>query len=96
MALVDWDNFDLEPLTRELRYGVGGPDGEKMIWALERSVEIARIDPDLLNYMLAAAACLLAHQTGESPRSVLAAFARRSIPDHEWRERYAVLFAASR
>jgi hypothetical protein len=94
VALVDWDNFDIEPLTRELRCGVGGPDGEKMIWAFERTLEIARIDPDLLSYVLAAAACLLAHQAGESPGMVLAAFARRSVPDREWRERYAGLFPA--
>ena len=91
---VDWDNFDPESLFRELRDGLGGPDGEKMIWAFEQALGVARIDPDLLNHLLAAAACLLAHAHGESPRAVLAAFARRSISDREWSERYAVLFPA--
>ena len=94
MPTVDWDNFDPESLFRELRDGLGGPDGEKMIWAFEQALGVARIDPDLLNHHLAAAACLLAHAHGESPRAVLAAFARRSISDREWSERYAVLFPA--
>lgn len=93
MTDVDWDNLDLESITRELRENVGGPDGEKMIWAFEQARGVARIDPDLLNYVLAAVACLLAHSTDESPRAVLEAFARRSISDQEWRERYAVLFS---
>jgi hypothetical protein len=91
VAIVDWDNLDLEPLTHELREGVGGPDGEKMIWAFEQALGIARIDPDLLNYILAAAACLLAHEADDSPRAVLDAFSRRSISDCEWHERYAGL-----
>ncbi|HXV33746.1 MAG TPA: hypothetical protein VD769_07030 [Gaiellaceae bacterium] len=93
MAAVDWDDFDLEPLARELRENVGGPDGEKMVWAFEQALRVARIDPDLLNYALAAVACLLAHSSGEPPRVVLDAFSRRSVPDGEWRDRYAVLFS---
>jgi hypothetical protein len=89
---VDWDTFDLEPLTQELRAGVGGPDGEKMLWAFERTLGIARIDPDLLNYVLAAATCLLAHSSAESPRDVLDAFSRRAVTDREWHARYAELF----
>ena len=74
--------------------GSGAPIGEKMIWAFEQALGVARVDPDLLNHLLASAACLLAHAHGESPRAVLAAFARRSISDREWSERYAVLFSA--
>ena len=81
MPTVDWDNFDHESLFRELRDGHGGPDGEKMIWAFEQALGVARIDPDLLNHLLAATACLLAHTNGESPRAVFAAFARRSISE---------------
>ena len=92
MVTVNWDNFDLEALTEELRNGQGGPDGEKMIWAFEQALGVARIDPDLLNHLLAATACLLAHSTDSSPRDVLQAFARRSIPDREWHDRYAGLF----
>lgn len=94
MVNVDWDSFDLEPLTQELREGVRGPDGEKMVWAFEQALGVARIDPDLLDYLLAAAACLLAHSSDTSPRDVLEAFARRSIPDSEWHDRYARLFSS--
>jgi hypothetical protein len=92
---VDWDEFDLGPLAEELRESVGGPDGEKMVWAFEQALGVARIDPDLLNYLLAAAACLLAHSSDASPRDVLESFARRSIPESEWRDRYARLFSNS-
>ncbi len=94
MARVDWDDFDFDPLVRELRECVGGPDGEKMIWALEQAVGVARIDPELLDYMLAAVTCLLARVTDRSPRDVLEAYARRSISDEEWHERYSGLFPA--
>jgi hypothetical protein len=93
VATVDWDNLELEKLVRELRENVGGPDGEKMVWAFERALSVARIDPGLLDYVLAAVVCLLAHSTGETPRAVLEAFFRRSISDREWRERYVELFA---
>jgi hypothetical protein len=94
VATVDWDDFDFDPLVRELRERVGGPDGEKMIWALEQAVGVARIDPELLDYMLAAVTCLLAHHTDSAPREVLEAFARRSVSEDEWRRRYAELFPA--
>jgi hypothetical protein len=94
VATVDWDDFDFDPLVRELRERVGGPDGEKMIWALEQAVGVARIDPELLDYMLAAVACLLARATDRPPREVLEAYARRSVSDDEWRRRYAELFPA--
>lgn len=91
MPALDWDDLDLERITRELREAVGGPDGEKMIWAFEQALGIARIDPDLLDYVLAAVVCLLAYSTEETPRAVLDAFSRRSISDREWRDRYAAL-----
>lgn len=95
MTIVDWDHFDFEPLVRELREGVGGPDGEKMLWALEQAISVARIDPELLDYVLGAVVCLLARSTDRSPRAVLDTFSRRSVSDREWRDRYAELFPAS-
>ena len=89
---MDWDSLDLEDLVRELRENVGGPDGEKMIWAFEQAIRVARIDPDLLEYMLAAVVCLLARSSDVTPRAVLEDFFRRSITDQEWRERYMTLF----
>lgn len=94
MATVDWHDFDFDPLVCELRERVGGPDGEKMIWAFEQAVGVARIDPELLEYVLAAATCLLARATDRSPRDVLDAFFRRSVSDAEWHDRYSRLFPA--
>jgi len=95
VTAVDWDDFDFEPLVQELREGVGGPDGEKMIWAFEQALAVARIDPELLEYVLAAVVCLLARSTDQPPRAVLEAFCRRSVSNREWRERYVDLFPAA-
>jgi hypothetical protein len=92
MTDMDWDRLELDDLVRELRENVGGPDGEKMIWAFEQAIRVARIDPELLEYMLAAVVCLLARSSDDSPRAVLEDFFRRSITDQEWRERYLPLF----
>jgi hypothetical protein len=45
----------------------------------------------LLDYLLAAAVCLIAHAECETPRTVLEQVFRRSVTDHEWRHRYAPL-----
>jgi hypothetical protein len=95
VTIVYWDEFDFELLERELRDGVGGPDGEKMLWAFEQAVAVARVDPALLDYMLAAVVCLLAHSSDRTPRAVLDAFSRRSVSDDEWRDRYADLFPSA-
>ncbi|MGH8875338.1 MAG: hypothetical protein ACRDVM_08845 [Acidimicrobiia bacterium] len=93
MKTIDWDRFDMSPLLAELREGVGGPDGEKAIWAFEQALRTARIDRDLLDYLLVAAVCLIARAEDVSPRDVLEAFFRRSVPDEEWRRRYRPLLA---
>jgi hypothetical protein len=89
---MDWDRFELSGLAREIRASGKPADAEKMIWAFEEAVRVARIDPDLLSYQLAAITCLIARLDGESPRDVLEAFFRRSIPDDDWRERFLPLF----
>jgi hypothetical protein len=89
---VDWDGVELEPLARVLRAHRSGPDAERMIWAFEEALRVARLDPELLSYLLAATTCLLARLDDCAPRDVLEAFFRRSIPDEEWRERYLPLF----
>ena len=88
----DWDAFDLDWLAAVLRSHGDGPDAERMIWAFEEALRVARLDPELLSYVLAATTCLLARLDGCSPRDVLEAFFRRSIPDDEWRGRYLPLF----
>jgi hypothetical protein len=55
-------------------------------------VRVARIDEELLSYLLAALTCLLARLDDVTPRDVLEAFFRRSISDQEWRDRYLPLF----
>jgi hypothetical protein len=92
MAPIDWDTFDTEELFLELRDAADGPDGEKMIWAFEEALRVARLDDGLLDYMLAATTCLLARVNGCAPRDVLELFFRRAISNVEWHERYRPLF----
>jgi hypothetical protein len=88
---MDWDRFDLEPLAEQIRLSRDGPDGERTIWALEQALDAARIDEQLLEYLLTASVCLLARVADCSPRTVLEEFFRRSVPDEVWRERFLPL-----
>jgi hypothetical protein len=92
-VMVDWNSFDVEELTRALRAHLNGPDAEKLIWAFEEAVEVARIDDELLSYLVVASLCLLARVDESSPRTVLEAFFRRSVSDEDWRRTYLPLFA---
>jgi hypothetical protein len=92
MSSLDWDGFDIDELAGELRRHAPGPDAERMIWAFEEAVRVARIDEELLSYMLAAITCLVARLDDVTPRDVLETFFRRSITDQEWRDRYLPLF----
>jgi hypothetical protein len=89
---VDWDEFTLEHLAAELRDDLGGPEAERMIFAFEEALRVARADEELLPHLLAATTCLLAHLERTTPRGVLETFFRRSVSDQEWRERYVPLF----
>jgi hypothetical protein len=93
VTVVDWHSIDLEELTRELRGNLNGPDADKLIWAFERAVEVARTDDDLLSYLAVAILCLLARLDESSPRSVLESFFRQSVTDEDWRRTYLPLFA---
>jgi hypothetical protein len=88
-----WDDLDLTALHRELRNALPAPEAEKMIWAFERALSVARVDGDLLRYLLAATASLVARAEDSSPRDVFEAFFRRSVSDEEWRDRYAGLLS---
>ena len=92
MESVDWHSFDLDGLAAEVRAQGPRPDAERMVWAFEEALRVARFDPEMLAYLLAALTCLLARVDDCSPRDVLEAFFRRSIPDEEWRGRYLPLF----
>jgi hypothetical protein len=91
MQGLDWHGLDLEKLARELRSTLPPAEAEKMVWAFEQAVEVARIDGDLLRYLLAATASLVARAEGSSPRAVFEAFFRRSVSDEDWHDRYAEL-----
>ena len=93
MTVVDWESFDLDEFTRELRGSLSGPDADNLISAFELAVEVARIDDEMLSYLVVAIVCLLARMDESSPRSVLEAFFRRSVTDEAWRKTYLPLFA---
>jgi len=88
---LDWHELDLETLAQELRSTLPAAEAEKMVWAFEQALRVARIDDDLLRYLLAATASLVARVEDSTPRAVFEAFFRRSVSDDEWRERYAGL-----
>jgi hypothetical protein len=93
MRGVDWHELDLAALASELRSTLPPAEAEKMVWAFEQAVGVARIEGDLLRYLLAATAALIARVEDSSPRTIFEAFFRRSISDDEWRDRYAGLIA---
>ena len=89
---MDWDGFTLENLASELHNDLSGPEAERMIFAFEETLRVARTDEELLPHLLAATTCLLAHVEGTTPRGILETFFRRSVSDQVWRERYVPLF----
>ena len=82
----------MERLASALREDPGGAEGERMVWAFEQALRVARHGDELLPHFLAATTCLLARAHNETPRTVLEAFFRRSASDDVWRERYLPLF----
>ena len=88
---MDWDNIDPSALFEQIREHFIGPDAERMIWSFERALDAARVDSSLLDYLLVATACLIAHAQRVTPRTVLEQYFRRAVPDDVWRERYATL-----
>jgi hypothetical protein len=92
MSLFNWEDFNLDRLTAELREDPGGAEGERMIWAFEEALRVARGGSDLLPHFLAATTCLIARSEETTPRGVLEAFFRRSASDEVWRSRYLPLF----
>ena len=91
MPGIDWHQVNLETLADELRATLPPSEAEKMVWAFEQALEVARIDGDLLRYLLAAVASLVARAEESSPREVFETFFRRSVSDEDWRDRYAGL-----
>jgi hypothetical protein len=91
---VDWSAVDPSRLFEVIRDQTTPPDAERMVWALERVLEGARIDPQVLDHLAAASICALAYRDGETPRDVLDRLFRRAVPDARWRDDYASLLTA--
>lgn len=89
---MDWGDFDLDPLKAELRRDCSPSDSERMVYAFERALALARVDPELLPHLFAATACLLARAEGVSPRTVLESYFRRAVSDEQWQRVYLPLF----
>lgn len=92
-VVVDWDELDIERLASEIRSEQPAPDAEKTIWAFEEVLRIARLDPELLDYVLVAVSCCIARAVGSTPRDVFEEYFRRSVGADEWRERYVPLLS---
>jgi hypothetical protein len=84
--MTDWGTVDLERLAERLRQERSAPDAEKTIWAFERALEVARVETELLDYVLAAVVCLIARAGDITPREVLETFFRRAPSDLRWRD----------
>ena len=89
--LVQWDHIEPEPLFEAIRSRGTASDAERTVWAFERALAVARLDPELLRHLLVATVCLLAYDEGKSPREVLEELFRRSVSDTEWRDRFESL-----
>jgi hypothetical protein len=90
--VVDWSTVDPEPLFDAIRERGPASDAERSVWAFERALVAARIDGDLLRHLLVACVCLVAHEEGETPRTVLERLFRRAVTDDEWFADFAPLF----
>jgi hypothetical protein len=91
--VTEWDTFDAEELYRAINARGPSGDAARTVWAFERAIAVARLDPELLRHLLVASVCLVANEEGTSPRTVLEQLFRRSVSDAEWRERFVPLFA---
>jgi hypothetical protein len=88
---VDWYEIDPSRLFETIREHGPAAEAERTVWAFEKALEVARVDPGLLDHLLIASVCLVAHERRQTPRTVLEQVFRRAVGDGEWRERYAPL-----
>lgn len=91
--MTTWESFDPETLYEAIHARGPSDDAARMVWAFERAIAVARLDPELLRHLLVACVCLVAHEEGTTPRAALEQLFRRSVSDAEWRERFEPLFA---
>jgi hypothetical protein len=90
---VDWHDVEPERLFEAIRARGAPDDAERTVWAFERALAVARLDPELVRHLLVAAVCVVAYEDGTSPRVVLEQLFRRSVSDSEWRDRFEPLLA---
>ena len=93
MGPVDWELLDLDRLADEVRSTRPADDAVKTTQAFEEALRLARLDPELLDYLIVAAVCLVARRDGSTPRTALETLFRRSVSDEEWRSSYLPLLA---
>jgi hypothetical protein len=89
---MNWDHFDPSSLFETIRERRPAPEAERTVWAFERALDVARVDPELLDHLLVACVCLVAREQRTTPRTVLEHVFRRAVGDGEWRERFAPRF----
>jgi hypothetical protein len=90
---MQWDDVEPERLFEAIRSRGAAADAERTVWAFERALAVARVDPELVRHLLVAAVCIVAYEDGTTPRRVLEELFRRSISDAEWRDRFEPLLA---
>jgi hypothetical protein len=88
---VNWDDVDPSALFASIRDRGPVADAERTVWAFERALVAARVDPVLLEHLLVACVSLVSYERGQTPRTVLEQVFRRAVSDEEWRDRFAPL-----
>ncbi|HSF61164.1 MAG TPA: hypothetical protein VLA69_05680 [Gaiellaceae bacterium] len=88
---MNWETVETERLFEAIRERGPASDAERTVWAFERAVAVARLDPELVRHLLVACVCLVAYEQGQSPRVVLEQLFRRSVSDAEWRDEFEPL-----
>jgi hypothetical protein len=91
--VTQWIAFDPEELFEAIHARGPRRDAARTVWAFERAIAVARLDPELLRHVLVACVCLVASEEGTPPRAVLEQLFRRSVSDSEWRDEFEPLFA---
>ena len=59
---MEWRDVEPEALFEAIRARGGAPDAERTVWAFERALTVARLDPELLRHLVVAAVCLVAYE----------------------------------
>jgi hypothetical protein len=92
--LVNWHDADTSELFETIRRQSPPAEAEQLVWALERVIGGAKVDPALLDHLAVAAICLLAYRDEETPRTIIERLFRRAVDDDRWRDDYASLLTA--